>query len=349
MPFTVQEIENISNSMLEYHWDTPNVRSQTIQNKPLLKKMRDAQTTFPGGKDNITGRVKGEYTTGIEGFVHDDKVSYNNPANIKKFTVPWKLIHAGITFTMHEMIEGGIEIVDTSDAEGDRRKSNREKMLLADLLKDKMEDMSEGWDRGFNSMLWQDGTQDPKLVPGITSFILDDPTSATVVAGIDQSSNDWWRNRANVSITLGDTTGASQAVFNTLQSEMRQLKRFGKGPDCFLCGSDWLDRAEKELRAKGNFTDSGWAQSGGIDASVSDVKFKGIQMMYDPTLDDLGKSKYMYAIDSKAIMLKAVQGESMKKHNPARPENQYTFHRAVTWVGGLICNQRNTSGVYAFS
>lgn len=351
MPFTAQEVENVANAMLEFHFETPKVRSQTLQDKPLLRQMRSSARNFPGGKDNITGRVKGEYTTTIQGFEHDDTVGYSNPANIKKWTVPWKLIHGGIEFTMHEMIKAGISIVDTEDGggEGATRKSGSEKMRLADLLKDKIEDMAEGYDRGMNEMFWKDGTQDSKQVPGIQSFILDDPTSATVVAGIDQSSNDWWRNRADTSITLGDTSGDSQAVVNTLRTEWRQLRRYGGRPSLFLAGSDFLDRLELEFKAKGYYTDSGWAANGSADLSVADVMWKGNKIQYDPTLDDLGKSKYCYVIDPRRIFPMVVEGENMKKHTPARPENKYTFYRAMTWVGGLVCNQRNAHGVYAFS
>lgn len=349
MPFTAQEVENVANAMLEYHFDTPNVRSQTLQDKPLLKAMRAAAKTFPGGKDNITGRVKGEYTTTIQGFEHDDTVTYANPANIKKWTVPWKLIHSGITFTKHEMIEGGISILDSTTGEGESRKSRSERMRLADLLKDKIEDMAEGFDRGMNEMFWRDGSQDSKQSPGVQSFILDDPTTATIVAGIDQSSNTWWRNRADVSITLGDTTGDSQAVVNTLRVEYRQLRRFGGNPTLWLAGSDFLDRMELELKAKGNYTDSGWAQSGRIDMSVADLAWKGHAIQYDPTLDDLGLAKRMYVIDPRRLFPKVVEGENMQKHMPARPENKYTFYRAVTWVGGMICDQRNAHGVYGFS
>lgn len=349
MPFTVQEIENASNSMIDYHYKTPEVRSQTLQDKPLLKKMMGLSKPFPGGKENITGRVKGDYTTTIQGFEHDDTVTYQNPANIRTWTVPWKLIHSGIEFTMHEMAKAGITINDSTTGEGETRHTQIEKVQLADMLNDKIEDMKEGTDRGMNTMFWRDGTQDSKLIPGIRSFILDDPTTATVVAGIDQSTNDWWRNRSNVSITLGDTTGDSQAVLNVLQSEMRQLRRFGGRPNCAFAGSDFLERLELELKAKGVYTQTGWANKGRIDGSIDDVAFKGINIEYDPTLDDLGLSKRVFFLDSRHIYPMHIDGEKNKQHRPARPADQYVFYRALTSMGGLVCRQRNCHGVYGFA
>ena len=202
MPFTAQELENVANSQLDYHL-REGVKSQTIQEKPLLRMMDKKSKSFPNGKDNITVRVKGEYTTTIQGFSHDQEVTYGNPANVKTAVYPYKRIHAGIEVTFDELWKNGISVTDTNHGTGATRHSERELHALVDLLDDKIEDMTEGRERGLNLMYWRDGSQDSELVPGITSFILDDPTSATVVGGIDQSSNTWWRNRASLSINVG--------------------------------------------------------------------------------------------------------------------------------------------------
>lgn len=347
MPFSAQEIENVGQAVLDYHMKTPEVRSQTLQDKPLLKHMRDKEQEFPGGKEEITVRVKGQYTTTIQGFEHDDSVIYRTPANIKTARYPWKLIHSGIQMTMHELLKAGISITDSTTGKGETRHSENEKIVLADLLKDKVEDMVEGTDRGMNEMFWKDGTQDPKVVPGIQSFILDDPTSATVVAGIDQSTNTWWQNRASLNINAG--TPSNQNVVTKLQQEWRQLRRYGGRPDLVLCGSDFIDAVERELRALGNYTLEGWTSKKNTDASIADISFKGVMFQYDPTLDDMSKSKYCYVLDCRRIFPKVVQGENGKDHRPARPENKYVFYRARTWVGGLVCTQRNAQGVYSIA
>lgn len=347
MPFTTQELENIANAAIDYHFKTPEVRSSTIQNKPLLRYLMGKSRSFPGGKENITMRVKGTYTTTIQGFSDDDVVTYQNPANVKTATYPWKLIHSGIKVTMHELAKDGISIVDMATGKGERQHSDREKTMLFSLMKDKVEDMAEGTDRGMNLMFWRDGTQDAKLVPGIKSFILDDPTTATVVAGIDQLANTWWRNRALLLIDA--SVPANQVLVNSLQKEWRQLRRFGGRPNLVLSGSDFLDAFEKELRAKGNYTETGWANQSRIDASIADASFKGVTFEYDPTLDDEGLSKYCYVFDTRHIFPMHIEGEDHRKHNPARPENQYVMYRAMTWMGGLVTNRRNVHGVYSIA
>lgn len=347
MPFTAAELENAANAAIEFHYMPGKVFSQTLQDRPLFSKMMAKQKTFPGGKDNLTVRVKGTYTTAFEGFSADGQVSYSNPTNIKQATYPWKLLHAGIQFTKHELLKSGISIVDNGAKQTESRASKQEAILLADLLNDKIEDMKEGSERSKNLIMWRDGTQDSDVYPGIRSFILDDPTSATVVGGIDQSANSWWRNRASLSINAA--TPSNQNLVNELQKEFRQLRRYGGRPDCAYAGSDFMDAFEKELRDKGNYTETGWANKGRIDAGVADLAFKGVDIMYDPTLDDESLAKYCYVLDSRTIFPMVIDGENMQKHQPARPEDKYVFYRAVTWVGGLVCTQRNANGVYSIA
>lgn len=347
MPFTAAELENIANAMLDFHMDTGKVFSQTIQDKPLLRDMKSMQKTFPGGKENITIRVKGDYTTSIMGFEHDDEVTYQNPANIKEASFPWKEIHSGISVTLTELKKDGISVVDSATGKSTTEHSQREKTALAGLLDDKIEDMAEGTARGMNLMFWKDGTQDAKQAPGIRSFILNDPTSATIVGGIDQSTNTWWRNRASLNINAA--TASNQNLVNKLQVEFRQLRRYGSPKHKFYAGSDFMNAMEKELRALGNYTETGWADKGRIDPSIADLSFKKVPIEYDPTLDDLSLSKYGFVLDMSKIYPMVMEGEDMKRHSPARPENKYVLYRAMTWTGGVVCKQRNTSGVYSIA
>lgn len=347
MPFTVQELENIANATLDHHIDRGKVYSQTIQDKPLLQTFDKKAKTFPAGKEFLTVRVKGEYTTTIQGYSHDDSVGYKNPANIKMATFPYKRIHAGIEVTFDELQRNGISITETTTGRNESRHSDREMDALADLFDDKIEDMMEGRSRGLNAMFWRDGAQDSELVPGIKSFILHDPTSATIVGGIDQSTNTWWRNRAVLNIS---TAAPEQStIAQVLQKEFRQLKKFGQPKHQLFAGSDFLDALEKELRVNGTYTQDGWANKGSIDISIADTAFKGVMINYDPTLDDEGEGKFMYALDMNSIYPMYMEAERNKRHSPARPHDKYVMYRAITDVVGLVCRQRNTSGVYSIA
>jgi hypothetical protein len=237
--------------------------------------------------------------------------------------------------------------VDTTTGKGETEHSERELTALVNILNEKFEDMAEGWDRGFNSMYWADGSSDSNLVPGIKSFIVDTPSSGLVVGGIDQASNSWWRNRASLGIDA--STPSNMNVTTVLQREYRQLRRYGGNPKLWLAGSDFIEALEKELRSKGTFTDQGWMSQGKTDTGMADISFKGNKIQYDPTLDDNGEAKRLYVMDTRFIKPRVMDGEDKKRHYPARPENKYMFFRAMTWIGGLTCNKRNAHGVYSIA
>lgn len=343
MPFTAQELANIANSVLDFH-QRGKPTSQIIQDRPLYNDLMATKQSFPGGKEFITYPVKGVYTTALSGYSHDDTVTFQNPANIKRAQVKWYEMSGGISITHTELHIAGVSVVDTNGASTTNH-SQQELVQLTNLLDDKFEDMDEGTKRSLAEIMWRDGTQDSKVFPGITSFILPSPTTGTTF-GIDRAANPWWRNRANVSID--SSTAANQNLVQTLQLEIRQLRRYAKNPKHrFYCGSTFMDAFEKELRSKGNYTLEGWAKQGKIDASVADLAFKGIDLQYEPLLDDLGQQKFGYLLDTNAIKLRPMENEEWKMHTPARPPEKYVLYRAVTYVGALCANQLNSSGVYA--
>jgi hypothetical protein len=345
MAFTAAELTNISNAALDYYIKGE-AFSNTIQKKPLLNALIGKQKTFPGGKGNISIPVKGDYTTAIAGYTHNDTVSYSNPANIKRAVFPWKEVHAGIAVTLSELKIDGISVADSTTGAKTVEHSDRELTAITNLLQDKLEDMGEGWARSFNSMLWKDGTQDSKQVPGIQALITDAPSTGTV-GGIDRSVSTWWQNRSLVGSNKITSSPSNQTLTKTLRSEYRLLTRYGGKPDMILCGSGFLNALEDEVKEKGIYTQQGFVKNGKTDIGLPSISMMGVgEFVYDPTLDDLNLSKRAYFIDSDKIQLYVMEGEDRKTHNPARPYNQYVLYRAMTWTGGLTAKQFNSSAVY---
>ena len=136
---------------------------------------------------------------------------------------------------------------------------------------------------------------------------------------------------------------------DTMHTEMRQLRRYGGRPNLALAGSDFLDAIGAELRAKGNYSDTGFARRGSNNLGMAEVSYNGLVFQYDPTLDDLSKSKYCYVMDTKHIKLMTMDGEDMKQHSPARPSDKYVMYRALTYTGGLVIDQPNTCGIYSIA
>lgn len=343
MPFTAQELTNIANAALDFYIKGP-AMAQSIQKRPTLDAFKAKQKTFPGGKADIRRNVKGSYTSSFVGYSHDDTVTYANPANIKQTAYPWREIHAGISVTHTELKNDGISVTENDD--GTTEHSQREMTAITNLLEDKLDDLSEGSARSHNEMLWRDGTQDAKAFPGILSVVTLTPTVG-VKGGIDSATNVWWRNRALVGGSKITASASGQTLTKTLRSEVRQLTRYGGRPSLLPAGSAFLDALELEVAEKGIYTQEGFTNKGKTDIGMAEISMRGVgSFYYDPTLDDLGMSKFAFFLDPNHLYLDVMDGEDMKTHSPRRPADKYVMYRGLTWTGGMVADQLNCHGVY---
>jgi hypothetical protein len=365
MAFTAAEIANIANAALDYYWQRPEEFYQTLQDKPLLKWAETNPKKFPGGKGNISVALHGQFGDGtanstVVGYTHNDTVGFFTPANIVRGNFPWREHHIGLTLTHTELKIDGISVVDTN-GEQTTEHTDREETVLVNLFQDKLFELGEQYARGMNGLLWGDGVADAKALAGM-QYLISTVPSVGVIAGLDQSLavNGWWRNRARTTafgIVVGGTPALGAwggdsiqsdpadggALLTILQTEYRQLIRYGGKPTMALCGSDFLGAMEMEVRANGNYSMTGFQNS--RDVSVGALNYMGTPFTYDPTLDDLGKSKWCYWFDPKKIFLVQMTDEWRKDHTPSRPANQFVLYKSITSTGQMIATQRNSSVV----
>lgn len=337
-------LDNVANAAFDFY-EKKKLYMQHIQEKPLLRELKKRQKTFPGGKGELVCNPVFETQSQLEGFEGDDTVTFTNPTPIKEARYPWKMQHLGIKMTTEELLKDGISIVDTN-GENTTEISGRDKTVIQNILESKLEDAGEGFADGMNTMLWKDGTQSTKDVPGIRYLIAEAPATG-VVGGIDRATQALWRN---VALTTANGTSqvtpstANSTLIRTIQKQVRQLRRYGKPQHLILAGSAFLDALEDEAYAKGTLTQSGFKDD--TEVGIGTISIRGLgTVMYDPTLDDLSKQKFAYFIDMKAIQLRPIEGEDMKRHNPARPHDKFVVYKSMTWAGGLMMKQANTSMV----
>lgn len=351
MSFTADEITNINNAVLETFIDKGTVFKQFVANKPMLDAFNAAAGRFAGGKDNVSFAVKaGQGGGSLQGYTHDDAVGYYNPTGIKRARFPWKEHHVGIVVTHTELKVDGIDISNdgnTSNMDG------REEQALANLLEEKMDTLGEDYAASLDTLIHGDGTADTKALAGIRSLILDNPAAGTT-GSIGRVANSWWRNRARTATAAGgnitSSTADGGALIAVLESEYRQLSRYKQGQTRWkmFAGSDWIDAYLKEIRANGKYSETGFRADGVVDGGMSQAKFKGIDIMYDPTLDSLSLAKRCYWLDMgrTGVRLLYMDGQRMKKHTPQRPYDRYVMYNGLTMTGVMIAKQLNTSGVY---
>lgn len=355
--FTADELANINNAALENYIDKGKVWKQNVANKPMLAAFNQAAGKFSGGKDNVSFAVKsGQGGGSLQGYSGDDQVSYYNPASIKRARFPWKEHHIGIVVSHTELKIDGIDVADESADQSTSEMNGREETALANLLDEKMDDLGEDYAFSLDRLLHGDGSSDAKALAGIASIILDVPSAGTT-GGLGRVANTWWRNRAATAAyaaaggqdEITSNTANGGALIEFMDKEVRLRSKFKNGATKwrYFCGSDFIDAYKKELRANGYYSQNGW-DGKNADGAMPDPRHGGLPLEWDPTMDDLGLSKRCYALDMgrTGVRLLYMDGQRMKKHNPARPYDRYVMYNGITMTGVMIAKQLNTSGVY---
>lgn len=357
MPFTADQIADINATSLELYMDRGTVFKQNVANKPMLQAFDAAAGTFVGNNDRISIRVKaGQGGGSLAGYTGDDQLSFYNPTGIKQAYWGWKEHFIGMVLTMTELKKNGIDVVENGSDQRTSVMSGAEQVQLANLLDEKNDELGEDYAFSLDRLIHGDGTTDTKALAGIASFILENPLSGTT-GGLSRSTNSWWRNDACTAaayaagglnkITSSPSNGG--ALIEAMDKAIRRRNKYATGGVRlrYFAGADYIDAYRLELRANGQYFSNG-VTGMSTDGSMSGPSHAGVVIEHDPTMDDIGKSKFCYAIDMgrRGIRLMYMNGNRMKKHNPARPYDRMVMYNGISTTAAMVAKQLNTSGVY---
>lgn len=330
--------------------------AQTTQDKPLLRELVANMDDFPGGKDNVSDPVQGTFMEDTAGFyvgyTEDDGLAFTQGQDVLRAAYPWKEMAGNLVITWTELKKDGITMLDNGRQK--EHKSAEAVRITTGVLKSRLANFGESMSRARQKMLWRDGTQDAKAVPGVLSILTDDPNTGTT-GGLDRATYSWWRHRARVGgLAVTSNTGpkitasaADQTLTETLLTEMIQLRRYGGKPNLILCGSGFWEQLRHEVRAKGQLTLEGFTNRKATDIAMAPISIQGIGTFeYDPTLDDLGRSKFAYFIDTRHLKLRPMDSEWNKMLDPTRPYNALVFLKSITDTAALGADMLNCHGVY---
>ena len=325
-----------------------------IQDKPLLRIMEAGAKDFSGAKENISLPVRFErgangVNDGLKGYSHRQKVGFYEPGNGRRANYIWREHHHGFTLSETELKTQGILVGDEFGSVS-RSRGDRGITVLAGIMESANRDFMERYAETANTLFWGDGTADTSALHGILAFIADIPTIGTT-GGISRATNPRWRNRSRTAAFFGHASydakwGGNKitsnvanggALWQELGKEYRQLRRFGAKPNRFLAGSDFIDACEREIRANGNYSEVGFTKN--QDGSIGEMKFKGMDVEYDPTLDDMGRAKWAYIWDDRLIYLQKLSGDWKRLRDPARPYDQFVLHKSMVCTGQVVSDQ----------
>lgn len=342
---------DIANAILKHYARGPALY-QRLQEKPLLAWLVSGKKQFPGGNLYVSSPVKGalmsddtSITLGggnfFQGYTEDDQLNFDTSQNLLRAEYKWYEAHAGLVITWTELKKDGITIND------DNKKSEHADMALTkltDLLEDRMTDFGESWAIAVNNMLWKDGSQDAKQIPGVLALLPPDATTTGLAGGLNRATYTWWRHRALLNIL---PSAQNQTLSKALRREQRPLRRYGGRPNKFLAGQQFLDALDMEVSEKGQYTVEGFAKSQ-TDIGITGIALRGVGTFeYDPTLDDLGMANFCYEFDSRRLKLRDMEGEWNKVVTPARPYQYMVFLKSMTVTGALEMTQANCHEVFS--
>ncbi len=337
---------DIANLVLA-HYTRGKTEKQSIQERPLLRILKENKKDFAAGNTNVVEQIQGQFMSDTPGFLqgynNDDALTFAQAQNVLQASYPWKEVQASLWINHTELKTAGVTILDHQEEEAH---SGREIDILTDLLENRIEDFDESWDRTTNLMFWQDGSQDAKKVPGLLSLITDNYNAGTT-GGLNRATYWWWQNRALVGNNKLAASASDQTLSRRLRSELRQLRRYMGKPSIALCGEAFIEALELEVQEKGLYTQEGFVKEGKTDLGMAKIRMRGLGTFeYDPTLDDLGYGKRCYIFDAKQIRLRPMTDEEDKMLTPERPYNYLVFLHTKTWTGAFTARQLNGSGVY---
>lgn len=353
LQFTAEEMANLLATTIDYHM-TGKVYDQSMYQKHLLKDLEATSQPFPGGVALLTWPAQLENgDDGEEPIGLGSKLTFSNPAFVREASAKWYERHTGLTVTFTELKKMGIIVTNSTMGTASRESANSAAIRLVHGLQNKISTRIKARAEKRSKMFWGDGTANAGDVPGVRYWVQDVPSTPLIVGGLDQGALPLWRNRAQLGIVANSSNASGLPLISVMQTEARQLARYGGRPNKRYAGSDFLNQLETELRARGDFTSSGWAKQPGqrLDVSMDDVYFNGISFQYEPELDNIGRAKYCYVlqIGEGGLMLRHLDGDRDRKHEPARPHDEFAIYQSITWTGGMIAVQRNNQGVYSIA
>ena len=321
--------------------------SQTTEDKPLLQWFESNKKTFSGGLNlQVSDAVQGAYmsdTQPIQGYSQDDQLLFGQAMNIQRTTFTGYEHNYGLIITWSELKMDGISISGTQKV---TQHSEKDLYVLADLLKNRMSDFMESYQRNKNRLLFLDGSQDAKSMKGLKSILTDTPATGST-GGISRSTYPWWQHRFNNTLVPSPD---NQTMCRFFQDELRVLKQYGGKPDKAICGRQFLTALEQEVYQKGQLTLTGFQNKGQTKFGMAEISVLGLGTFdWDPLLDHMGESNRCYIMDSRRIKFRPMEEEDDKVLDPVRPYNYAIFLHNMTLTATMTCTQLNANGIYALA
>ncbi len=345
MPFTAEQISYAGKAAIDF---IVRKKPEDLYNtdRPLLKRLQATKKSFPGAKQFINEKLRITNDSNFQWFGPDEAVTYNRKRTLEEANFAWGSAHDGFALTEEELLQNYISITEDKNASA----TTSEKHQFINLMKENTETLMLGYKEKFDYELHLDGTQDVDSVPGLDALISTTPLTGTV-AGIDRSvtaNQAFWSNRVKLDVAIA-------ALIEEMEKMWRDCTRLGGSqPNFLLAGTVFVDafRAATKLDVarQMNINERGGTS---MDPAVNDLFFKGVQIIWDPVMDQLESDlsptqewdSRLYMLNTRFLKLRPAQGQDMVVRRPPRAYDRYTHYWGLTWRGGFTITNPTAMGV----
>lgn len=352
MPFTTEQLDYAGKAAIDYFLKNDPV-DQINTEHPWLKLLIAGKKEYAGGLQYVVEQLRFSNDSNFQSYFGDSQVTYNRKRTLQQAKYTYGAVHDGFGLNEDELVQNGIIVTD----ERNSVPTDAEKVQLTNLLEENTETLKLGFQEGLDLMLHRNGSASALDIPGLDLLIQTDPTTSSVVGGLNQQTYTWWRNNYATGVN-----GTTVALIDAMEVQWRNCTRYGNSqPDKILVGESFLDAYRKvaALVVNRQITGASGLEKGGVsvDASTSKCYFKGIELEWDPTfavLDTLDApaiawAKRCYFINTKFIKLRPIKGHWMISRKPPRVYDRYVHYWAMTAKAALTTGKRNAHAVIAIS
>lgn len=344
MPFTTNQLVVGANYQLDHFLRNDPIDQINIRH-PLMSELIKRKRMTLGGNEFDVVQVRFTNDSNYQNYFGAGQVTYNEKDTVRQARYRWYNFHDGFGFDEDTLRANGIIITEDSEAVA----SDAEKVQLTNRLTEAFETLKLGAQANFDIELHLDGSQSAEAVPGLDHLVSTTPSSGTV--GGLAASQAWWQNNANLGIPEAD-------LIDEMEKTWRACTRYGgMTPDFILVGGDFLDayRRAAGLTINREIMNGGNMKGGvSLDASVTKTYFKGVELVWDPQMDELDSivgpiaepwAKRCYFLNLSTIELRPLQGNWMYRRKPPRVYDRYVHYWAITSSYRLIMKKRNANAV----
>ena len=212
------------------------------------------------------------------------------------------------------------------------RTINKGAEAIAGLLEGRITNAMHSMKNLMAERVYADGTGDGgKEIGGLQLLIADDPTTSTVVGGINQQTFTFWQNKVSSSASI-----TTANIFGLMNGLWLSLLRGADRPDLLMADGNLYETYESSLQQQQRFVNESLA-SGGFE----NLKFKSADVVFD----DQCPVDHMYFINTDYLYLRVDPDTEYEPMEERASVNQDAIVIPILWAGNMTTCIRRLQGV----